>query len=144
MKSCILSKQRSTHQNHRKMKIFSLRMFKASTQRASCFWIVPEAPNLWNVHLVSLGKTSIWKQEVLHQITVVESQICLVNDIHTQLNVTVIGTCLKVLDLPQGQFVVPGSCQRTSPHRYRKSRKHHRGMCPRRKCFRPEIIKVVC
>lgn len=49
----------STYQNHRKMKIFSLIMFNAKTQRASCFWIVPVGPNLWNVHFVSLGNTSI-------------------------------------------------------------------------------------
>lgn len=51
-----------THQNHRKMKIFSLRMFKARRQRASSFCIDPDAPNLWNVHFVSLGNTSIWNK----------------------------------------------------------------------------------
>lgn len=47
------------HQNQRKMNIFSLRIFRARTQSASCFWIVPEAPYLWKVHFVTLGNTSI-------------------------------------------------------------------------------------
>lgn len=44
-----------THQ--RKMYIFSLRMLRASTHKASWRWMLPEGPNLWNVHFVTLGNT---------------------------------------------------------------------------------------
>lgn len=32
-------------------------MFSAITQRASCIWMEPESPNLWNLHLVIFGNT---------------------------------------------------------------------------------------
>lgn len=46
------------NQNHKNMNIFSLMIFKASTQRASSFCMDPEAPYLWNVHLVKRGNIS--------------------------------------------------------------------------------------
>jgi hypothetical protein len=39
-----------------------LPMFTGRMQRASCFSMFPEAPNLWNVHLVILKYDSIIQQ----------------------------------------------------------------------------------
>lgn len=47
--------KRITNQNHRTTKIFSLTMFNDMKHKVSISSILPEAPNLWNVHLTTLG-----------------------------------------------------------------------------------------
>lgn len=50
---------RNNSQNQIKMQIFSLTMLRGKMHSASCFSMLPDVPNLWNVHFVIRGKTQI-------------------------------------------------------------------------------------
>ena len=54
-KAIVVTIVKKRNQNHKAVKIFSLRTFNVKTQRASRRSIVPDAPNLRNVHLVNFG-----------------------------------------------------------------------------------------
>lgn len=70
-------------------------MFNAKTHRASCFWMLPEAPYLWNVHFVILK----WKRQHFYEIVLNLKE-------HTYINHTYRGNTSSIGSLRFSWFIL--------------------------------------